>query len=94
MFRILKNILLTWYSYCVKCYYFGMLTRRGVTRACERQRKYLFKSCDSFPNGILPTKRDVLQRLLYEKEISEQELQLSLLQMNYMNVGSTVMFIA
>ena len=30
----------------------------------------------------------------FMKEIGEQELQLSLLQMNYMNVGSTVMFIA
>ena len=41
-----------------------MLTRKSVTRVCERQGKYLFKSCDSFPNGVLPTKRDVLQRLL------------------------------
>ena len=23
--------------------------------------------CDSFPNGVLPTKRDVLQRLLHER---------------------------
>ena len=29
----------------------------------------------------------------FMKEIGEQELQLSLLRMNYMNVGSTVMFI-
>ena len=44
-----------------------MLTRKAVTRVCERQGKYLFKSCDSFPNGVLPTKRDVLQRLLHER---------------------------
>ena len=44
-----------------------MLTRKAVTRVCERQGKYLFKSCDFFPNGVLPTKRDVLQRLLYER---------------------------
>ena len=43
-----------------------MLTRKAV-RVCERQGKYLFKSFDSFSNGILPTKRDVLQRLLHEK---------------------------
>ena len=44
-----------------------MLTRKSVTRVCECQGKYLFKSCDSFPNVVLPTKRDVLQRLLNEK---------------------------
>ena len=44
-----------------------MLTSKPVTRVCERQGKYLFKSCDSFPNGVLPTKRDVLQRLLHER---------------------------
>ena len=44
-----------------------MLTRKAVTRVCERQGKYLFKSCDSFPNGVLSTKRDVLQRLLHER---------------------------
>ena len=44
-----------------------MLTKKAVTRVCERQRKYLFKSCDSFPNGIPPTKRDVLQRLPNER---------------------------
>ena len=74
-----------------------MLTRKAVTRVCERQGKYLFKSCDSFPNSVLPNKRDVLQRLLHERigkqtnlQIGKQELQLSLLQMNYINVGSTV----
>ena len=67
MFLILKNILQPWYSYCVKCYHFEMLTRKAVTRVCECQGKYLFKSCDSFPNGVLPTKRDVLQRLLHER---------------------------
>ena len=44
-----------------------MLTRKIVTRVCERQGKYLFKSCDSFPNSVLPTKRNVLQRLLHER---------------------------
>ena len=44
-----------------------MLTRKAVTRVCEHQGKYLFKSCDSFPNGVLPTKRDVLERLLHER---------------------------
>ena len=44
-----------------------MLTRKAVTKVCERQEKYLFKSCDSFPSGFLPTKRNVLQRLLYER---------------------------
>ena len=44
-----------------------MLTRKAVTRFSDRQEKYLFKSCDSFPNGVLPTKRDVLQRLLHER---------------------------
>ena len=57
----------SWHSYCVKCCHFGMLTRKAVTRVCERQRKYLFKSCDSFPIGFLPTKRDVLQRLHHER---------------------------
>ena len=37
-----------------------MLTRKAVARVCEPQEKYLFKSC------VLPTKRDVLQRLPYE----------------------------
>ena len=44
-----------------------MLTRKAVTRVSERQGKYLFKSCDSFPNGALPTKRDVMQRLLHQR---------------------------
>ena len=44
-----------------------MLTRKAVSRVCERQEQYLFKSCDSFPNGVLPTKRDVLKRLLQER---------------------------
>ena len=44
-----------------------MLTRKAVVRVCERQGKHLFESCDSFPNGVLPTKRDVLQRLLHER---------------------------
>ena len=44
-----------------------MLTRKAMTRVCERQEKYLFKSCHSFQNGVLLTKRDVLQRLLYER---------------------------
>ena len=44
-----------------------MLTRKAFTRVCERQKKHLFKSCDSFSNGVLPTKRDVLQRLLHER---------------------------
>ena len=44
-----------------------MLTRKAVTRVCERQGRYAFTSCDSFPNGVLPTKRDVLQRLLHER---------------------------
>ena len=70
-----------------------MLTRKAVTRVCERQERYLFKSCDSFPNGVFPTKRDVCKDC-FMKEIGKQELQLSLLQINYMNVGSTVMFIA
>ena len=44
-----------------------MLTKKTVTRVCERQGKYLFKSCDSFSNGVLPIKKDVLQRLLHER---------------------------
>ena len=44
-----------------------MLTQKAVTRVCERPEKHLFKSCDSFPNGVLPTKIDVLQRLLHER---------------------------
>ena len=44
-----------------------MLTRKAVIRVCERQGKYLFESCDSFPSGVLPIKRDVLQRLLHER---------------------------
>ena len=63
---------------------FVMLIRKAVIRIFEHQEKNLFKSCDSFPNGVLPTKRDVLQRLLHERNW-EQKLQLSLLQMNYMN---------
>ena len=51
----------------MKRYHFGMLIRKAVTRVCERQGKDLFKSCDSFPNGVLPTKRDVLQRSLHER---------------------------
>ena len=41
--------------------------KKAVTRVCERQGKHLLKSCDSFPNGVLRTKRDVLQRLLHER---------------------------
>ena len=44
-----------------------MPIRKSVTRFCERQGKYLFKSCDSFVNSVLPTKRDVLQKLLHER---------------------------
>ena len=44
-----------------------MLTRKAVTRVCERQGNYLFKSGDSFPNRVLPTKRNILQRLLHER---------------------------
>ena len=44
-----------------------MLTRKAITRVCEHQGKYLSKSCGSFSNGVLPTKRDVLKRLLYER---------------------------
>ena len=44
-----------------------MLIRKAVTRVCEHQEKYFFKSCDSFPNGVVPTKRDVLKRLLHER---------------------------
>ena len=44
-----------------------MLSRKPITRVCEHQEKYLFKSCDSFPNGVLPTKGDVLQRLLHKR---------------------------
>ena len=44
-----------------------MLTRKAATRVCERQGKYSFKSTASFPQGVLPTKRDVLQRLLHER---------------------------
>ena len=44
-----------------------MLTRKAVPRVCERQGKYLFKSCDSSPNGVLPAKRNVLQILLHER---------------------------
>ena len=43
-----------------------MLARKAVIRVCERLGKYIFKSCDFFPHGVLPTKRDVLQRLLHE----------------------------
>ena len=44
-----------------------MLTRKVVTRVCECHGKYLFKSCDSFPKGVFATKKDVLQRLLHER---------------------------
>ena len=44
-----------------------MLTRKAVDRVCERQGKYLFKNCDSFPHGVLATERDVLQRLLHQR---------------------------
>ena len=44
-----------------------MLTRKAVTRVCERQGKYLFKSSNYFLNGVLPTKRDAFQRLLHER---------------------------
>ena len=44
-----------------------MLTRKAVCGVCEHQGKYLFKSCDSFPNSVLPNKRDVLQRLLHKR---------------------------
>ena len=45
-----------------------MLTGKAVTRVCEHQGN-LFKSCDSFSNGVLPTKRNVLQRLLDERNL-------------------------
>lgn len=44
-----------------------MLTRKAATRICKCEGQYEFKSSDSLPKGILPTKRDVLQRLLHEK---------------------------
>ena len=66
MVLILKNILLCKVLLC-KVLSFWNASRKAVTRASERQEKYLFKSCDFFPNGVLPTKRDVLQRLLHER---------------------------
>ena len=42
-----------------------MLPRKAVTRVCERQAKYLFKSCDSFPNGVLSTNRDVAASIAF-----------------------------
>ena len=44
-----------------------MLTRKATTRVCERQGKYSFKSISSFPQSVLPTKRDDLKRLLHER---------------------------
>ena len=44
-----------------------MLTRKATTRVCERQSKYSLKSTATFPQCVLPTKRDVLQRLLHER---------------------------
>ena len=38
-----------------------------IRKVCERQGNYLFNNCDSFPNRVLPTKRNVLQRLLHER---------------------------
>ena len=77
----------------MKCYHFGMLTRKAVTRVCERQGKYFFKSCGSLKMVFFQLK-EMLCKDCFMKEIAEQELQLSLLRMNYMNVESSAMFIA
>jgi len=43
-----------------------MLTRQdNIRRVCRIEGKYEFSSADSFPFGLLPTKRDVLKRLLF-----------------------------
>ena len=70
-----------------------MLTRKAVTRVCERQRKYFLKAVTPFQMVFFQPK-EIFCKDCFMKEVGEQELQLSLLQMNYMNVGSTAMFIA
>ena len=60
-----------------------MLTRRrAATRVCKSEGFYEFTSKDGFVRDVLPTKRDVLQRLLHEdcwqtraaREVVAQEL--------------------
>ena len=44
-----------------------MRTRKAATKVYERSGKYTFKSCNSFPIGVLPTKRNALQMMLHER---------------------------
>ena len=66
-----------------------MLTRKTVTRASKEN--ILLKAVTPFRIVFFHTK-EMFCKDCFMKEIGEQELQLSLLQMNYMNVGSTVLF--
>jgi len=51
-----------------------MLTGASATkRTFTLQPWYTFKSIDHFPSGILPTKRDVLQRLIHEQNWHTKE---------------------
>ena len=43
-----------------------MFRRKAATRICKSEGFYEFTSKDSFTKNILPTKRDVLQRMLHE----------------------------
>ena len=44
-----------------------MLTRASsIARTVTSEPWYKFQSINQFPDGVLPTKRDVLQRLLHE----------------------------
>ena len=73
-----------------------MLTRgTHATRVCEVKGKYTFDSKDSFPyRGMLPTNREVLQRLLHEEnwrtkqaaDVVAQQLQEHWLSCNVYNV--------
>ena len=70
-----------------------MLAKKAVTRVCELQKKIFLKAVTPFQIVFFQSK-EMFCEDCFMKEIGEQELQMSLLQMNYMNVGSTVMLIA
>ena len=70
-----------------------MRTRKAVTRVCEHQENIFLKAVTPIQMVFFQPK-EMFCKDCFMKEIGEQELQLSLLQMNYMNVGLTVMFIA
>ena len=71
-----------------------MLTRKAVTRVIRVSvKENIFVEAVTPFQMVFFQPKEMFCKDCFMKGIGEQELQLSLLQMNYMNVGSTVMFI-